>query len=348
MNFKSHHFILMNKNEIFKILEGRGFEFERILSEGPNVLQAIVFSSKYQEYFVAKIMRRENEQLKMHHCEYSAEIDSLSHLTHPNVIQLYQHFVQGNYNFQILEYCCGGSFSDLISSDKTFNESELKNLGLQVIDALLYCTENNIAHCDIRPSNILIDGYGRPKISDFRLAQFIIQGNVSKSIGNSTSLYRAPEVIENKLHDPFKADVWSVGVILYELFTKKMPWFSRRVEDVTFMIKKGITNFPENMSRDLKMTIQAMVQPDPKKRVGLKDCLSLPFFSSSSSKKLSKQLTQKKLSCSLNLRNVNLSLLTFNHPINVPEKTKSSRAPAPPKIQFNSGIYSRRKSHPSS
>jgi serine/threonine protein kinase len=163
------------------------------------------------------------------------EVDLMKQLDHPNILKLYD-VVKTNGNiYLILEYCKGGDLSKYISS--SIQTSVDIKYFKQIFIGLEYLYLHNILHRDIKPHNILIHD-GQIKISDFGFAKAFEKNELITTFCGSP-LYMAPEIIKTKEYD-FKSDIWSLGVIIYELIAKKHPYYVDSKKVLWDKIKNGL------------------------------------------------------------------------------------------------------------
>lgn len=145
------------------------------------------------------------------------EISILMMIDHPNVVQLHEVLASKTKIYLVLEYVKGGELWDYIRKKSKLQEEEARFFFRQIIRTLNYCKTKNVAHRDIKPENILIDGL-KIKISDFGLSALHKDPGTLTQVLHTTCgtiNYLAPEVINNKGYDGFKADIWSTGVLLF-------------------------------------------------------------------------------------------------------------------------------------
>ena len=156
---------------------------------------------------------------------------------------------------------------------KLSNE-ELKSIVAQIASTLSYLHENNIAHRDIKLENILIDKITLDtKLIDFGFA-IEVQGVQScpKLIG--TPSYLPPEMIRHKDYDPFKADVWSLGILFYFLCSGYFPYRSIDSKSLQQKIVKGELEFPNAIHPGCEYLITKMLRHDKEERVDMQMVLS--------------------------------------------------------------------------
>jgi serine/threonine protein kinase len=186
------------------------------------------------------------------------EIDALKSIWHPNIIYLYDVFVEKNVLFLVFEYCPGGP----LSAKTPLPKREFFTVCAELIAAVNACHSQKLAHLDIKPSNILIDKYGRAKLADFGISQ-IIQDGVSQQF-KGTPAFVAPEILRKAPYDPFKADIWSLGMTLYKLATGELPGlFASRV------FRSGLLH--SVLPTKIAKVILQMIEPNPAKRIKLED-----------------------------------------------------------------------------
>ncbi len=159
---------------------------------------------------------------------FAREARSLARLNHPRIVTVYDfgHTEQGLYYF-IMEFVDG---TDLRKVIRTAEISPKEALAVvpQICDALQYAHEEGIVHRDIKPENILIDKRGRVKIADFGLAKLLdrpaaVYTLTYTQLRMGTPLYMAPEQIERPHRVDHRADIYSLGVVFYEMLTGELP-----------------------------------------------------------------------------------------------------------------------------
>ncbi|MEE8577875.1 MAG: serine/threonine-protein kinase, partial [candidate division Zixibacteria bacterium] len=159
------------------------------------------------------------------------EAEAMAKLNHPNIITIHEVSEHQGRSFFAMELVEGQSLRDM-SKNMDLSIDRIIELAIQICDGLGAAHEKKIIHRDIKPSNIVIDAYGRPKILDFGLAS-IEDGEHLTKTGSTlgTIHYMSPEQVEGKTVDQ-RSDIFSVGIVLYELITGRTP-FERNNEGAT-------------------------------------------------------------------------------------------------------------------
>ena len=251
-----------SNKHLIAILEHHGYEFIKEIGKGSYGQCSLVLSKKYQSYFVCKSFHftRDDGNYEKLSKSFNSEIDALVHLTHPNVLQIYDYFQQSHYLCLILEYCPGGSL--LPPVNKKINSEQLLKYIPQLVSALDYIHSQHIAHLDIKPANILVDQWKRPKLADFGLASFC-DPNGKLTTYRGSFIYTAPELFSKDPYDPFKADIWSFGVTLYVLATGTLPFAAKDPTMLKKLIKIGYTAPNPRLPNMILRIIELCIQENP-------------------------------------------------------------------------------------
>ncbi|KAH0789441.1 CAMK family protein kinase [Histomonas meleagridis] len=248
--------------------ELRGYLFQRLIGVGSSSHVFEVYSIKYKQKFSAKVMKLEDCCLDEEGNLLEPEIHALMNLDSPNIIRIYEFFVYSNFLFLILEYCPKGTILDEVNQLKAIPPRKNRSYVIPICQAIQYCHSKGIAHRDIKPSNIFIDSYGRPKIADFGLCALLLPKQQLHTICGSIP-YVAPEVLSGEAHDPFKADIFALGVTLYQMATGELPY------DNYYQNYRG---FPLYVSTNYVDFVSKMISIDPTKRPSMQEILEYPYF----------------------------------------------------------------------
>ncbi|MHC4447224.1 MAG: serine/threonine-protein kinase, partial [Planctomycetota bacterium] len=163
---------------------------------------------------------------------FGREARALARLSHPSIVTIHDSGQAGDLYYFIMEFIDGLSLRQLLHSrEQPLEPDEALPIVATVCDALDYAHEEGIVHRDIKPENILLDRKGRVKIADFGLAKLLGPngGHLSRLTLTSpqqligTPHYMAPEQTECPLEVDHRADIYSLGVVLYEMLTGQLP-----------------------------------------------------------------------------------------------------------------------------
>ena len=152
------------------------------------------------------------------------------YIDHPNIIKLYNHFEEEDYIYLLLEFASGGQLWHKLNQLTRFDEATVKHYMRDIISAVEYLHSKNppIIHRDIKPENLLLDSKGHVKLADFGWSNVFT--NTQRTTYCGTLDYLAPEMILETGHD-VHLDIWSLGVLIFELLTGKAPFAPQNVKD---------------------------------------------------------------------------------------------------------------------
>lgn len=263
-----------NDPELTEILQMKGYTYIAPIGKGGTATCFLVKSNKYQMNFVCKKCSLDHSVM----CS-NCELNALKKLNSPEVINIYNFEVTANAIYLFLEYCPNGSLQDIVKNQGPLKGDRLIAVCKSILQGIDFIHSNSCAHLDIKPPNILIDPYGRTKLADFGISRFVDQTENSLNHHCGTLLFMSPELIKHGKYDPFKSDIWALGVTFYWIATGKYPWPRRKTEDTKDAIHKGLTYFPPEFHHgELKSIIRRMLDLSPESRPSAKELLHLSIF----------------------------------------------------------------------
>ena len=174
-----------------------------------------------------KILAREKEQDAQFAERFTREAQALARLNHPNIVTIHDFGEAGGHCYLVMEFVDGLSLRQLLQAGKIKPEQAL-TIVPKICEALQYAHEQGIVHRDIKPENILLDKSGRVKIADFGIAKMLGDEAGQQTLTGAkdavgTPHYMAPEQIEKPLTVDHRADIYSLGVVFYEMLTGELP-----------------------------------------------------------------------------------------------------------------------------
>ena len=163
------------------------------------------------------------------------EAKSAAALNHPNVCTIHNVDEHEGRQYIVMEYIEGETLREKMDAGSLSSDTSL-DYAIQITEALGAAHQKNIIHRDIKPENIMIDGEGRVKVMDFGLAKFKNTGDITKT-GDTlgTTAYMSPEQAKGG-HVDHRTDIWSLGVVLYEMFGSKKPFLREYPQAVIYSI----------------------------------------------------------------------------------------------------------------
>ncbi|HEX7321295.1 MAG TPA: UvrD-helicase domain-containing protein [bacterium] len=215
-----------------------------------------------EQDFALKICRMRPEEIAM----LKDEARLLASLDHPNIVRFFNiDIIEGKFVL-VMEYVNGQSLREIIRYGG-IEFAKIFMIGSQVLEAVDYAHRMNVLHRDLKPENILINSDGAIKITDFGLARFIKSGSIAASTAG-TPIYMAPETWKGTCTS--KSDVWSIGVILYELLTGTPPFLDDSLEGLKKKIEHSKLLTPGILRSRIPDVLENCViktlNPDPRAR----------------------------------------------------------------------------------
>ena len=223
------------------------------------------------------------------------EVQLLIKMDHPNIVKIFEFYNGEKEYYLVMEYCSGGELFDKIIKS-TLTEIQCAYIMYQIISAINYCHKMKVIHRDLKPENILIkkdeDGFYRVKICDFGTSQAFKIGDIQNKIVGS-AYYIAPEVLLKKYNS--KCDLWSCGVIMFVLLTKKAPFGGKDENSIMekVLIGKYKSQLLDNYSPYAKDLVSKLLEKDIKKRINAETALNHPWFDVFKSKEILNDIQDK-------------------------------------------------------
>lgn len=213
------------------------------------------------------------------------EIELLSQLKHPNIVQYYGSERIEDQFYIYLEYVYPGSINKYLHEHcGAMTESVVRNFTGHILKGLAYLHSTNTVHRDIKGANLLVDAQGVVKLADFGMAKHLSETAAALSL-KGTPHWMAPEVLQATMNKDvgydLAVDIWSLGCTIIEMFTGKHPWSGLEGAAAMFKVLHKDPHIPETLSSDGKNFLQRCFRRNPAERPTASMLLEHPFIQNS-------------------------------------------------------------------
>ncbi|XP_078680406.1 serine/threonine-protein kinase ULK1-like isoform X1 [Branchiostoma floridae x Branchiostoma belcheri] len=273
------------------------------------------------------------KNLSKSHALLGKEIKILKELQHEHIVSLLDCVETHTNVYLVMEYCNGGDLADYLQAKGTLSEDTIRLFFKQIASAMKALHAKGIIHRDLKPQNLLLS-HSRPnpapqdikiKIADFGFARYL-QSNMMAATLCGSPMYMAPEVITSQHYDA-KADLWSIGTIMFQCLTGKAPFQASSPQGLKHFYERNkvlIPNLPAGTSSALRDLLTKLLKRNHKERMDYEEFFVHPFICGSPTKP--------------NFEELGDSIFELASPVPVPLRhtssssspsSKSSASPAP-------------------
>ena len=212
--------------------------------------------------------------------ETQKEAQILQKLDHPNIIKCKEFFISHKPTLTlniVTEYADGGDLSLKIKKQpkkEPIPESTILDLFTQICLSIKHIHDKHIIHRVLKSQNIFLTKSGLVKLGDFGIAKCLQHTHQNAKTMIGTPYYLSPEIVQGKPYS-FKSDIWSLGVMLYEMMALKMPFDATNLPMLSMKIMKGqFAPLSSYYTADLRELVKNLLCVEPKDRPNVKDILS--------------------------------------------------------------------------
>ena len=210
--------------------------------------------------------------------QMNREIEMMYKLNHPHVMKLVNHFEDNEKFYMIMPYAGKGQLYSLLRRQVRFDQRTAAQYMRETIEAVryLHSFSPKIIHRDIKPENLLLDDNYRVKLSDFGWANYQDENQLRKTFCG-TPEYLSPEMIRKTGHN-YLVDIWTLGVLLFELLAGYAPFTGANQSELFINIKKLKINWPIDFPPLAKNLVSKILKLNPNERLSIQEISNHPWF----------------------------------------------------------------------
>ena len=253
-----------------KTLDGR-YEMISVLGIGGMAVVYKAFDHKLKRNVAIKVLRDDVAMDSQSRRRFRTEYQAVGMLSHPNIRAVYDVVSSGDTEYIVMEYVEGINLKQYLKKKGALTWKETLHFSTQIAKALSHAHSKGIIHMDIKPQNIMLPRDGTAKVADFGIAQL---GDTSEDPDDSEEAvgsihYISPEQARGEAVDA-RSDIYSLGVVMYEMLTGKLPFDGDSVAEVAVKHFTVVPEAPTSINPEIppeleEITLHAM-QPDPNER----------------------------------------------------------------------------------
>ena len=273
------------------VISGR-YVVQAVVGTGGMAVVYRAFDQKKNRIVAIKVLRPEYESDEEFVRRFSREAEAASKVSHENIVNMLDVGIDGDMRYIVMEYVDGQTLKEMIRQRGAIHPDTAIRMTIRILAAVDHAHRNGIVHRDIKPQNILVDNQGRVKVADFGIARLkasqttrIDEGGSGSALGSVH--YFSPEQARGEVADE-KSDLYSVGVVMYEMLTGHVPFDGET--SVSVALKhvseepKSMLDEREGISKALDEVVMRALCKDASKRyqtaaemaADLRKCISHP------------------------------------------------------------------------
>ncbi len=255
------------------VISGR-YVVQAVVGTGGMAVVYRAFDKKKNRIVAIKVLRPEYESDEEFVRRFSREAEAASKVSHENIVNMLDVGIDGDMRYIVMEYVDGQTLKEMIRQRGAIHPDTAIRMAIRILAAVDHAHRNGIVHRDIKPQNIMVDNQGRVKVADFGIARLKAAQTTATEEGSNGSVlgsvhYFSPEQARGEVADE-KSDLYSVGVVMYEMLTGQVPFDDET--SVSVALKhvseepKSMRDHQEGISKALDEVVMRALCKDASKR----------------------------------------------------------------------------------
>jgi len=239
---------------------GNRYQLHQVLGSGG---MAVVYQARdlmLERPVAVKILRQDFTEVEGFRNSFRQEARAAANLSHPNIVTVYDFGLDAGRIFIVMEHVPGTDLKTILNQRGQLPQDEAISLMVQACAGIGYAHRAGIVHCDVKPHNMLVSPEGRLKVTDFGIARALasIQPDEQHEVVWGSPLYFAPEQASGSAPSP-ASDVYSLGVVLYEMLTGQLPFRSSDPSELSRMHREEMPVPPRELNPDIPEPLEQIV-----------------------------------------------------------------------------------------
>ncbi|CAH0554861.1 unnamed protein product [Brassicogethes aeneus] len=268
-----------------------GFTFGKTIGQG-TYSKVCTVTNEAGKVLACKIINKKCAGIEFIDKFLPRELGIICSIKHPNIVTVHKVLEVNSIIYMFMDFCKNGDLLEFIRLKGALSEDKAKWIFRQIVDAVQYLHNLDVAHRDLKCENVFLMGDNRVKLGDFGFARHC-KNHYGEKIKSSTfcgsAAYAAPEILQGVLYEPKKYDIWSLGCILYIMLAASMPFDDANIKkmvkaQLTGIINDAIAKWPKQ-SDAVKVLISCLLEPDSTQRVTIEDVADCAWLEEEVSKR---------------------------------------------------------------
>lgn len=235
------------------------YKIIKSIGEGGMANVYLAFDTILEREVAVKILRGDLAEDEKFVRRFQREANSASSLKHPNIVEVYDVGEDDGKYFIVMEYINGKTLKSLIKKRGILTLEEVIDIMLQLTSAVSCAHDSYIIHRDIKPQNVMILEDGRVKITDFGIAMALNNNELTQTNSVMGSVHYLPPEQANGSGSTIKSDIYSLGILMFELLTGKLPFKGENAVEIAIKQMREPIPSVRNISPDIPQSVENVV-----------------------------------------------------------------------------------------